>query len=164
MGTATEAVVPVDTDTGGELFELASGIGADPLDCPVATVVVEIVPEIESPEVFTRGVVGLDIGEVEKNAIVSPAVIPDELVVVVHSVGREVLTLSLGVTGHEYKLNTRILTDQNLHVVDIALGIMPADAAPRPHDHIDVGTGGKSRKFRVHVTHGVAPLPSIESP
>ena len=95
MGTATEAAIPVHTDTRGELFELASRVSADPLDCPVATVVVEIVPEIESPEVRTCGVICLDIGKIEENAIVSPAVIPDELVVVVHTVGREILALAL---------------------------------------------------------------------
>ncbi len=32
--------------------------------------------------------------------------------------------------GHENKFFSRILSDKNFHIIDIALGIMTVDAAP----------------------------------
>jgi len=51
-----------------------------------------------------------------------------------------------GVACHEYELDVWVLGDQDLHVVDVPLCVMPVDAAPRPQDDIDVGVGGQIQK------------------
>jgi len=68
VGAAAEAIVSIHSVAGGELVELRTGIGIDPLHGPVPSVVVEVVLEQEVPEIGGGGVVGLDVGEVEQNA------------------------------------------------------------------------------------------------
>jgi len=41
-------------------------------------------------------------------------------------------------TGHKDKLHRGILGNENLHIVEIALGIVSVDATPRPHYDIDM--------------------------